>query len=82
MGRQLNYSVDTQILSDGAEIQNEIQQDYARVDVYYQTLSVKLTKERAAYTVSVMEETTKLCFFHDLPYSNPNFYTLHFSLKI
>ena len=75
MGRQLNYSVDTQILSDRTQIQNEIQQDYARVDVYYQTLSVKLTKERAAYPVSVMKETTKLCFFHDLPYSNPNFYT-------
>ena len=54
MGRQLNYSVDTQILSDRNQIQNEIQQDYARVDVYYQTLSVKLTKERAAYPVSEM----------------------------
>ena len=57
---QLNYSVDTQILSDRTQIQNEIQQDYARVDVYYQTLSVKLTKERAAYPVSVMKEKTKL----------------------
>ena len=53
------------------KIQAEIQQDYTRVDVYFQTLNVRSINQSPTYPVSKKYTTFCLCCYRMIPY---NFY--------
>ena len=49
----LGYS-NSDLKGNPAKVQQDVQQDYARVDVYFQTLNVKSIVQTPTYPVSII----------------------------
>ena len=55
LATDLGYTIDNAQGPEGQKIKDDIQQDYLKMDIFYQTLNVKSISQSAKYPVSFKE---------------------------